>query len=189
MSDNINLTINEKAERDKAANALAMMEARDTESGTETPTKKSTGEYFLYEKLTKYTSLFLMLFPFVAASRMVDHWINNQRMSSGTRSPVSGTESPIRTPGKKRLTIKANMSEHEPKAKVASLSDRFTVKTIQQAATISTAASKKKTSPKVQNQKISVLLPNTNKKSTTKAKQTVTVVQQKKAAATASKTT
>ncbi|KAK3754564.1 hypothetical protein QZH41_017000 [Actinostola sp. cb2023] len=144
--------VHAQAEREKVANALALIEEQDDASET-TPSKKST-----------------------AASRMVDQWINNQRITSGTKSPVSGTESPICSSTKKRLSVQA-ASTYEPAPKVLSksLSDRF--RTIQQAAHKSTA-NKKKISPKMQ--KISIRLPN-DKKVATKQKQTL-AAKQKQAA-------
>lgn len=96
---------------------------------------------------------------------MVDHWMNNQRMKSGSQSPASGTQSPVRS--RKRLTTKANSTDLEPEAKAASLSDRFTIKTLEQASPLA----KKKTTPKMQ--KISVRLTNT-KKTPAKQKQVAT---------------
>ncbi|XP_001638888.2 uncharacterized protein C19orf47 isoform X1 [Nematostella vectensis] len=61
------------------------------------------------------------------ASRMVDSWISNQRLQSGTRSPSNASNSPRNSPSlKKKLKITTS-SEFEPRAKVPtkSLSDRF----------------------------------------------------------------
>ena len=53
----------------------------------------------------------------VAASRMVDHWINNQKAQSGTSSPVRDPQpSPSQSPAppKKNLKIEAAMSQEKP---------------------------------------------------------------------------
>lgn len=121
---------------------------------------------------------------------MVDHWINNQRMASGTRSPISGTESPgssflkkkmtiktkvgSKSPAfstgsidrsllKKRLTIHASTSEYEPTAKkgTSSLSERFSAKAVAASPQVS-STTKKTIVPKVQ--RISVQVPNDTKK-------------------------
>ena len=54
----------------------------------------------------------------VAASRMVDHWINNQKAQSGTSSPVRDPQpSPSQSPAppKKNLKIEAAMLQEIPK--------------------------------------------------------------------------
>lgn len=53
----------------------------------------------------------------VAASRMVDHWINNQKAQSGTSSPVRDPQpSPSQSPAppKKNLKIEAAMLQEKP---------------------------------------------------------------------------
>ena len=53
----------------------------------------------------------------VAASRMVDHWINNQKAQSGTSSPVRDPQpSPSQSPAppKKNLKIEAAISQEKP---------------------------------------------------------------------------
>lgn len=55
----------------------------------------------------------------VAASRMVDHWINNQKAQSGTSSPVRDPQpSPSQSPAppKKNLKIEAAMLQEKPQA-------------------------------------------------------------------------
>ena len=55
----------------------------------------------------------------VAASRMVDHWINNQKAQSGTSSPVRDPQpSPSQSPAppKKNLKIEAATSQEKPQA-------------------------------------------------------------------------
>lgn len=122
---------------------------------------------------------------------MVDHWINNQRMSSGTRSPVSGTESPVsnflkkkmatktkvgskspasstgtpspnRSSLKKRLTIHANTSEYEPAAKKGMSSLSERFSDKAMASPQVSSTTKKKVVPKVQ--RISVQVANDDKK-------------------------
>ena len=68
----------------------------------------------------------LMVFLTVAASRMVDHWISNQRSSpSGSNSPVHSVESsPL--PSKKKLTVQTTVSDDEPpKVTHRTLSERY----------------------------------------------------------------
>lgn len=51
----------------------------------------------------------------VAASRMVDHWISNQRAQSETSSPVQDTESISPSPAKKNLKIQTTVSKDKPR--------------------------------------------------------------------------
>ena len=50
----------------------------------------------------------------LAASRMVDHWITNQRAQSGTSSPVRETESITPPAAKKNLKIQTTVSKDKP---------------------------------------------------------------------------
>ena len=51
---------------------------------------------------------------FLAASRMVDHWISKQRAQSGTSSPVRDAELSSPLPAKKKLKIQTVVSEDKP---------------------------------------------------------------------------
>lgn len=46
---------------------------------------------------------------------MVDHWISNQRVQSGTSSPVLETESISPSPARKNLKIQTTVSEDKPR--------------------------------------------------------------------------
>ena len=46
---------------------------------------------------------------------MVDHWISNQRVQSGTSSPVHETESISPSPARKNLKIQTTVSEDKPR--------------------------------------------------------------------------
>ncbi|XP_031564183.1 uncharacterized protein C19orf47 homolog [Actinia tenebrosa] len=182
--------VHAQTQKEKAVKALEIIEEQEIVSETNSPKVSS------------------------AASRMVDHWINNQRMSSGTKSPVSGTESPgnrflkkkmtIQTKTgsksptastaspdhsllKKRLTIHASTSEYEPMAKkgATSLSERFSTKAAA-ASPLVTSTTKKKIVPKVQ--RISVQVPNDTKKLGIKQKQTALTKQKQGVSAAVAKT-
>lgn len=62
-----------------------------------------------------------------AASRMVDHWITNQRAQSGTSSPVRETESITPPAAKKNLKIQTTVSKDKPQTTSShkTLSQRF----------------------------------------------------------------
>lgn len=100
-----------QSEREKSAKDMAVIDSSESPSpGNQTPIgvkRKST-----------------------AASRMVDHWINNQK--SGTSSPVrdpqpSPSSSPSPAPPRKNLKIEAAISQEKPQATGAqkTLSERF----------------------------------------------------------------
>jgi len=46
---------------------------------------------------------------------MVDHWINNQRVQSGTSSPVQDAESVSPSPAKKNLKIQTTVTKDKPR--------------------------------------------------------------------------
>nr|XP_058957349.1 uncharacterized protein C19orf47-like [Pocillopora verrucosa] len=103
--------VHAQTEREKSAKDLAVIDSSESSSpGNQTPIgvkRKST-----------------------AASRMVDHWINNQKAQSGTSSPVrdpqpSLSQSPA--PPKKNLKIEAATSQEKPQATGGqkTLSERF----------------------------------------------------------------
>lgn len=116
-----------------------------------------------------------------AASRMVDHWISNQRVQSGTSSPVQDAESISPSPTKKNLKIQTTVSKDKPRTigSHKTLSQRFGGKDAK--VTISSTPKLAVTSPKSPDeQTLKVKMP---QGSTERSKKLI--AKQKQAAATA----
>lgn len=110
-----------------------------------------------------------------AASRMVDHWMNKQKLESGSTSPAHDPESSP-SPSKKKLTIHTVVSDKpQPARSQKTLSERFGGKGVKLF-----SRKPEKVSPKTEEQTLKVKLP---EGSTARSKKLI--AKQKQAAASA----